>query len=100
MNSLRVKDLLQQGRAIWGDDKLTLEQIIVRLGVSMGDLSRWARGSEKDVATHTRDEIEKEMGNIIFSCIRWCDDLGLDPDKCIDRAIKAQRAFAANNRTR
>ena len=30
---------------------------------------------------------------MIVSSIRWCDDLGLDPEECIKEAIKAQKRF-------
>jgi len=34
-------------------------------------------------------ELKKELGNIIFSTIRWVDDLGLDVLECLDLAIEA-----------
>jgi len=43
---------------------------------------------------HTDEELKKEMGNIIFSTIRWCDDLGYDPEECINLARKAQKDFS------
>lgn len=96
---MEVRHLLDTGRAIWGDDRLTLDQIIVRIGVGVGDLCRQARGSEKDGGL-SMVELEKEMGNLIFSAIRWCDDLGLDPVTCIRRAIEAQQRFAEQNTRR
>lgn len=91
---MEVKQILSDARAIWGDKKLTIDEIIVRLGVDMGDVCRWARHADKDHVMHTDDELQKELGNIIFSVIRWCDDLGYDPEVCIERAQEAQRAFA------
>ena len=40
---------------------------------------------------HTDEELKKELGNIIFSTIRWCDDLGYDPEECIRLAIDSQK---------
>jgi len=33
------------------------------------------------------------LGNTIFSTIRFCDDLGFDPEECIELAIKCQEEF-------
>jgi hypothetical protein len=97
---MNIKDLLAEGRAIWGDQRLTLGQIIVRLGVSVGDFCRWERNADKDRAMHTDAELKKELGNVIFSMIRWCDDLGYDPEECIRLAKDAQQKFAVENRKR
>lgn len=94
---MQTKELLGLGREIWGEQRFNLQEIIVRLGVSIGDLCRVARNAEKDRATANDDEIKKELGNIIFSTIRWCDDLGFDPEECLAKAIEAQKAFAAKN---
>lgn len=88
-----IKNLLKTGREIWGNDHLTLSQIIVHLGVGFGDLCRWERNASKDTANHTDEELKKELGNIIFSTIRWCDDLGYDPEECIKLAIECQKKF-------
>ncbi|TAK04656.1 hypothetical protein EPO33_01530 [Patescibacteria group bacterium] len=95
-----IPDMLREGRAIWGDQKLTLGQIIVRLGVGVGDLCRYERNAEKDASSHSPDELKKEMGNVIFSMIRWCDDLGYDPEECVRLAIESQKRFAAQNTRR
>ena len=90
---MEIKNLLQQGREIWGEKKLSLSQIIVRLGKVFGDVCRWERDAIKDRVVHTDEELKKELGNIIFSTIRWCDDLGFDPEECVERAIECQREF-------
>ena len=90
---MEIKKLLQQSRKIWGDQKLSLAQIIVRMGKVFGDLCRWERNAPKDENTHTDEELKKELGNIIFATIRWCDDLGYDPEECIDMAIDCQKKF-------
>lgn len=91
---------MRDGRGIWGDHRLTLSQIIVRLGVGVGDLCRYERNAEKDSPARRPEELKKELGNVIFSMIRWCDDLGYDPEECIRLAQEAQKRFAAANRTR
>lgn len=94
-----------QGRQIWGDDKLTLLQIVVRLTVGVGDMARLARDHasfppEFVVPAPVLPELKKELGNIIFSTIRWIDDLGLDVLECLDLAIEAQEKFANSGRPR
>ena len=89
---MHLDDLLQQGREIWGHDTLTLHEIIIRLCVVQGDLSRLERDrSENKPLNET--ELQKELGNVIFSMIRWCNDLGYDPKECINLAIQAQIAY-------
>lgn len=110
-----VAALRVQGRQIWGDDRLTLPQIALRLTVGVGDLARLARDEVRpkygELVAHfeqRRDEqrlkqypeIKKELGNIIFSTIRWVDDLGFDVLECLDLAIEAQEKFANSGRPR
>jgi len=88
-----ILNLRDHGRALWGGEKLSLSQIIVRMGKIFGDICRWERNAPKDTNTHTDDELKKELGNMIFSSIRWCDDLGYDPQECIQKAIECQKLF-------
>ncbi len=90
---MKIKKLLQTSREIWGDEKLLLAQIIVRLGKVFGDICRWERNEAKDKEIHTDEELKKELGNVIFSTIRWCDDLGYNPEECIELAVKAQERY-------
>ena len=103
LSALRV-----QGRQIWGETRHPLPEIAVRLMVGVGDVARFVRDGRP--ATHhdgtlfvtderTR-ELEKELGNIILSTIRWVDDLGLDVMECLDLAIEAQEKFAQSGRPR
>ena len=88
-----IDALLAEGRAIWGAEKCSLAQMIVRLGKVFGDLCRYERDAKKDSAVHNEAELKKELGNVIFSTIRWCDDLGFDPKECIEAAIACQKKF-------
>lgn len=97
---MTLKPFLERGRAIWGNEKLTLEQIIIRMGKVFGDLCRYARDADKDKALHNDAELKKELGNIIVSTVRWADDLGFDPDECAEIALKAQSDFASKNNKR
>ncbi len=90
---MEIKNLLKQSREIWGDSKLNLSQVIVRLGKVFGDICRWERDAVKDKTIHTEDELKKELGNVIFSTIKWCDDLGYDPEECLKIAIDCQKNF-------
>ena len=94
---MTIKELLKQSREIWGEQKLSLAQIIVRMGKVFGDICRWERDAVKNSSTHTDKELKKELGNIIFSTIRWCDDLGYDPKECIELAKDAQKRFVKEN---
>jgi hypothetical protein len=89
---MEIKQILSEERNIW-PDKLSLSEIIIRLGVVYGDICRYERNAPKDVDLHTREELVKEFGNLITSAIRWCDDLGLNPEECIEKALEAQRKF-------
>jgi hypothetical protein len=89
---MNIKEILSQGKEIWGNQKSSLPEIIIRMGKVFGDLCRWARNAPKDRATHNDHELKKEIGNIIFSTIRWCDELGYDPEECIKIAEEVQRA--------
>lgn len=106
-----IAALRVQGRQIWGGnelDKLSLAGIVIRLMVGVGDLSRLVRDnrmlplhdSHGAVATGVNNELKKEFGNILFSTIRWIDDLGLDPLECLDLAIAAQEKYAQSGRPR
>jgi hypothetical protein len=90
---MNIQDLLKQSREIWGNENLNLSQIIIRMWKVFWDLCRWERDAIKDKDVHTDDDLKKELGNIIFSTIRWCDDLGYDPEECIDIAKNAQKRF-------
>jgi len=89
---MEIKQLLSEARSI-GWPKCNLEQIIIRMGKVFGDICRWARNEKKDQSIHNDEELKKELGNIIFSTIRWCDDLGYDPEECIQIAIDCQKRF-------
>jgi hypothetical protein len=90
---MEIRELMKAGREIWGDKKPDLSQIIVRMGKIFGDICRWERNAKKDESIHTDQELKKELGNIIFSTIKWCDDLGYDPEECINLAVDCQKKF-------
>lgn len=90
---MEINSLLNQSIDIWGNKKQSLSEIIVRMGKVFGDICRWERNAPKDINVHTDEDLKKELGNIIFSTIRWCDDLGYDPEECINIAIKCQKEF-------
>jgi hypothetical protein len=119
LKDFTVRDLLLGGRAIWGSEKrYTLSEILVRLQVGIGDMARLARDGKpvEEFLPYLADkedlhraaearvvwerELKKELGNVIFSAIRWCDDLGFDPEECIGLAIDAQAKFAASGKPR
>lgn len=90
---MNVDDLAKQARAIWGNKTMTLEEIVVVIGVVYGDICRQTRaGQEGEIVDET--ELQKELGNLIFSIIRWCGELGFDAKICIEAAIQAQTSYA------
>ena len=95
---MEIKTLLKTAREIRGNDKYTLSEIIVRMGKVYGDICRWERNEKKDKEFHTDEELKKELGNIIFSTIRWCDDLGYDPEDCINLAMECQKKFVEDRK--
>lgn len=90
---MNIDDLLKDARKTWGQDKIELDKILIRLGVVVGDLHRIAR-THQETGVLDEAETKKEMGNIIYSMIRWCDNLGYDPKECISLAKQAQAAYA------
>lgn len=95
---MEIKDLQKKSREIWGQQKLSLSEIIVRMGKVFGDICRWERNAPKDDEIHTDYELKKELGNLIFSTIRWCEDLGYNPEECIEIAEKVQRSSVSSLR--
>ncbi len=91
-----TKDLLAATRNIWGDEKLSLDEIIIRLNVVVGDISRIAR-DHTEKGEFDEVELKKELGNVIFSMIRWCSDLGYSPEECIELAKRAQYTYKNNS---
>ena len=91
---MQIKELSQKSKEIWGDEKLPLAQIIVRLGKVFGDICRWERNEAKDKEIHNDEELKKELGNLIFSTIKFCGELGYDPEECIEPAIRCQEKYA------
>lgn len=90
---MEIKQLLRHGREIWGPEKLNLNQIIACLGTVFGDICRLQRDAVQKQAEPDEQELKKELGNIIFSTIRWCDDLGYDPEECLTLAQECQRQY-------
>lgn len=88
-----IQDLLSTSKQIRSSQKLSLAEIIVRMGKVFGDICRRERNATKDAPIHTDEELKKELWNIIFSTIRRCDDLWYDPKECIQKAIDCQEKF-------
>ena len=90
---MEIKELSAEAKLIWSGEKLPLAQIIVRMGKIFGDICRWERNELKDIELHKEAELKKELGNMIFSTIKWCDQLGYEPEECIKLAIEAQKKY-------
>lgn len=88
-----IQQILKEARAIWDGDKLNLSQMIVRMGKVFGDICRYERNERTTDREGGENELKKELGNVIVSTIRWCDDLGYDPEECINIALEAQKNY-------
>jgi len=91
---MELKQLLQKAREIWGDEKMSREDIVIALGVDYGDICRVIRDANEG-GSFDEDELKKELGNVIFSTIRWIDDLGYSSEDCVSRAIEAQTKYVS-----
>jgi hypothetical protein len=80
--------MLAEGRKIWGAKRMSPPEIVVAMGVVTGDICRNLRDSGDP------HEMRKELGNLIFSTVRWCNDLGFNPEDCVKDAMLAQEIFA------
>ena len=89
---MTIDELLAEARKTWGDKPMTLEHIAVTIGVVYGDICRQSR-SKIGQGTMDEAELKKELGNLISSVIRWCDDLGYDPKECIKLSQEAQARY-------
>ena len=77
MKSMKIEDLLKRARELWPNAS-TEQEIAVAMGVVYGDICRYVRDHSEGKAVE-EEEFKKELGNIIFSTIRWCDDMGFAP---------------------
>lgn len=59
---------------------------------------RLALTSPYDPHADTAADLERELGNLVVSALRWMRACGLDPAECIAAAEDAQRAYAARPR--
>src|SRR5690606_14656714 len=63
---------------------------LLRIG---GDLARAYESGQ-------RADMERELGNLVVSSLRWMVRYGLDPLACIETAERVQRAYAGRKGTR
>lgn len=99
----KIRELLALGRDIWGGHRYRIDEITIRLTKGIGDLALICREGEPrspELRVERALEIKKELGNIIFSTIRWCDDLGFDVIECVALAVEAQRKYATSGKAR
>jgi biotin carboxylase len=89
---MTVEELLEEAKGIWDGKQQELNQITVLMGVIYGDICRQARNQQEGKIMNA-PELKKELGNMIFSTIRWCSELGYDPKECVEAAKEAQRAY-------
>lgn len=90
---MKIEELLELARKTW-PQKMSEQEIAVAMGVVYGDICQYVRDHSEDKDVNV-EVLKKELGNIIFSTIRWCDDLGLDPNECIELAKATQERYAS-----
>ncbi len=91
-----IEQLANDARKIWGNEVMSLDHITLAIGVIYGDICRQAR-NQKEQQRINETELKKELGNLIFSTIRWCNDLGYSPKECIELAREAQVQYVAKH---
>lgn len=85
--------MLSRARTIWANaPPVDADRLVVLLAVVLGDLARQGR-ARMEGGDVDREALAKELGNVLLSVVRWCDDLDLDPAGCVERAIKAQQVY-------
>lgn len=94
---MSIEEILAQARRTWGDKPMTLAHIALAAEVVAGDIARQAR-NDLEGRPADKTELQKELGNLISSAIRWCDDLGFDPGECVLLSQNAQEAYVAKTK--
>lgn len=89
---MTLENILAEARETWGNDPMVLAHIVAAMGVVYGDIARQAR-AQFEVGAINETELKTELGNIISSTVRWCDDLGFDPAECVRLSQEAQRHY-------
>jgi len=91
---METKEILKKTKEIWQGEKLSLSQMIVVVGKVFGDICRWERDYAKDKASHTDEDLKKELGNLILCGIQFSQQLGYDCDECIHLALESQKKIS------
>ena len=63
---MEIKELLKIAREIWGEDRCSLSQIIVRMRKVFGDICRWERNEKKDKEFHIDEELKRNWVILFF----------------------------------
>lgn len=90
-----MDEMLRAAREIWSDRRMPMRPIVTCLMVTVGDLARQARAVDEGHPVD-REQVAKELGNLMLSTRRWMDDLGLDAGRCLELAMAAQSAYVAD----
>jgi hypothetical protein len=96
LNRTDIDRLLSHTRKVWDEAPIaptTYEDLPSLLSVLTGDVSRLVRDAREGGEEIDRRDVAKELGNFVLSCIRWANELGLDPWACIMAASTAQSAY-------
>jgi hypothetical protein len=91
-----VNHYLEKAREIWGNRNMNPGEIVTVLMVIAGDLARQVRNLDEG-RPFSDEQFQKELGNVILSCIRWADDLGYHPDMCIEMAMQSQSEYVTHH---
>lgn len=90
---MEISELKSLAGEIWRDKSCDLPQVVVRLGKVIGDICRYTRNALPSDRDQGEAGLKKELGNVIFSAIAWCVDLGYEPEDCIKLAFIAQKEY-------
>lgn len=87
-----MDEMLWGVRAIWGSRRMALRPIVTCLTVTVGDLAWQARAVDEGRPVD-REQVAKELGNLMLSARRWMADLDLDAEYCLELGMSAQIAY-------
>jgi hypothetical protein len=85
-----ISALRVQGKQVWGNGRFSTKEVLDRM--IEGSRERLAPLANVDVLSEeVRSGVKKELGLLLFSTIRWIDDLGFDALECLDLAVEAKK---------
>lgn len=93
-----ISALVRQARRIWGPRLPFTPLVTTLLQVPLGDVARLVR-EWKAGAPLLKDQVGRELANLILTSLRLIDDLGLSPTECLRAALVSQQRYVGTHPT-